>query len=72
MQRTAPALPRVQVQSFTYDKSRGVYRLRRWLASTRMDAHVPNMLRRGWKILSAADESHGPSDTITLVFGKVC
>lgn len=70
MQRSLDAVTRVQVQSFTYDHAHEAYRLRGWIASTRMDAHVAMMLSKGWKILNAAQHPGAPRGSITLIFGK--
>jgi hypothetical protein len=70
MNRPAANSARVCVQSFTYNKAQDAYRLRGWLVSTRMDAHVAAMLSKGWKLLNAAEPTSAAQASITLLFGK--
>ncbi len=61
---------RVCIQSFTYSKSRGCYRVRNWFHWVRMDSHVAAMLAKGWKVLSAVQPSPESEGSITLLFGR--
>lgn len=68
-QSEAPSA-RVRIQSFTYSKTHGAYRVRGWFPWVRMDSHVSAMLSKGWKVLSAVQPSPESESSITLLFGR--
>jgi hypothetical protein len=68
----------MEVKSFTYKNLAGTYFRLGWIGSQKMDNHIADMLRDGWRILNSADQPgdgrvFGPGvkrATITMTFQK--